>query len=101
MATSVQTSKRSTTSAKQLKSSQSEEALLFLRAQLLRGEILPGTPLKEVDLAARAHLPVDQIHQAFQMLTLEGLVERSASGKFRAREFSDRDIYDAIELQSV
>ena len=100
MAILVATSKRSTTSAKQPKNS-GEEALLFLRAQLLRGEILPGAPLKENDLAGKASLPVDQIRQAFQMLTMEGLVERSASGKYRAREFSDRDIYDAIELQSV
>jgi GntR family transcriptional regulator, vanillate catabolism transcriptional regulator len=94
-------SKRAATAAKQPKTSQSEQALLFVRAQVLRGELHPGEPLAELDLAAQAHLSVDHIRQAFHLLAMEGLLQRCANGKYITREFSDRDIYDALELQSV
>jgi len=78
-----------------------EMAILVLRAKLFRGEYRPGEQLQEATLASELSLPKRDIHGIFEQLTIEGLVEVSEAKHFVVRDFTDRDIYDVIELQSV
>jgi GntR family transcriptional regulator, vanillate catabolism transcriptional regulator len=93
--------RRSRASSKRGKASLSEQAVFYVRAKLLRGELRSGDLLEECLLESQFRLSREQILQVFEQLALEDVLEAAPDGKFRVREFTDRDIYDAVELQSV
>ena len=72
-----------------------------MRAKLLRGELRSGDPLEECLLGWQFKFSPEQLLEVFERLAREGVVETVPDGKYRVREFTDRDIYDAIELKSV
>jgi DNA-binding GntR family transcriptional regulator len=78
-----------------------------LRRRLLEGELAPGTPLGEVDLAAEYGVARPTARAAIQALVAEGLLRREPNRSARVPELTADDVRDlfyvreALELQAV
>lgn len=81
--------------------SQTMNALIGLRERILNGELRPGQRLLEIDLVDQLNVSRTPIRSALVRLAEEGLIERLPNGGFRVREFSVRDIEDAIEVRGT
>lgn len=82
--------------------SQRGRALVNIREMVLRGEFKPGERIFEVPLAERLGVSRTPIRLALERLAQEGLLETLDSGiGFTVREFTLRDIWDAIEARGV
>jgi len=81
--------------------SQTTRALLQLRELLLDGEFEPGERLAELQLVERLGVSRTPVRLALASLEHEGLVEARDGGGYSVREFTRRDIDDAIELRGV
>ena len=81
--------------------SQTINALLALREQILNGELMPGERLLELALVEKLSVSRTPIRAALTRLAEEGLLEKVSSGGYMVREFSVRDIEDAIEARGV
>jgi len=82
--------------------SQRGRALVNIREMVLRGEFKPGEQIFEVPLADRLGVSRTPIRLALERLAQEGLLQTLESGiGFTVREFTLRDIWDAIEARGV
>jgi len=81
--------------------SQTTRALLQLRELLLDGEFEPGERLAELQLVERLGVSRTPVRLALASLEHEGLVQALDGGGYVVREFTRRDIDDAIELRGV
>jgi len=81
--------------------SQTGRAVLSLRELLIQGEFSPGEHLSELQLVSRLGVSRTPIKQALSRLAHEGLLEAAPFGRFRVREFTIDDVWDAIELRGV
>lgn len=81
--------------------SQTIRALLGLREQILNGEFKPGERLFETDLAEMLDVSRTPIRTALIQLADEGLLEKLQGGGYVVREFTLKDIQDAIELRGA
>lgn len=80
-------------------SSQTINALISLREQILNGELAPGERLLELALVERLGVSRTPIRSALTRLAEEGLLEEMSGGGYAVREFTVRDIEDAIEAR--
>jgi GntR family transcriptional regulator of vanillate catabolism len=76
-------------------------ALLRLRELILSGEFSPGERLSELPLVDRLGVSRTPLRLALAELEHEGLLHRRARGGYAVREFTLKDIADAIELRGV
>jgi GntR family transcriptional regulator of vanillate catabolism len=81
--------------------SQSLRALLGLRELILSGEFPVGTRMSELPLVERLGVSRTPVRLALASLEHEGLLENLPGGGYAVREFSQEDIYDAIDLRGV
>jgi len=81
--------------------SQSLRALLGLRELILSGEFPVGTRMSELPLVERLGVSRTPLRLALASLEHEGLLEILPGGGYAVREFTQADIYDAIELRGV
>lgn len=88
-------------SAKPDRNSQSMQALLRLRELILSGEFPPGSRMSELPLVERLGVSRTPLRLALANLEHEGLLEPLQGGGYAVREFTQRDIDDAIELRGV
>lgn len=77
------------------------KALLAMRELILDGELAPGERLSELIIAERTGISRTPIRAALQRLEAEGLVEAIPSGGFAVRSFSEKDVFDAIEIRGT
>ena len=82
-------------------SSQTTKATLGLRELVFDGELAPGERVPEVGLAERLGVSRTPLRIALAALAHEGLLEPLPGGGFVVREFTYRDVVDAIELRGV
>ena len=75
--------------------------VLRLRSLILEGEFAPGERLSELPLVQRLGISRTPLRLALAALEHEGLLARRPTGGYVVREFSHRDIADAIELRGV
>lgn len=80
-------------------SSQTINTLITLREQILNGELAPGERLLELALVERLGVSRTPIRTALTRLAEEGLLEEKSGGGYAVREFTVRDIEDAIETR--
>lgn len=80
---------------------QSEKALMGLRALLFDGAFEPNTRLSEVAVANRLGISRTPLRQAMSQLVDEGFLERIETGGCRVASFTMEDILDAIEIRGV
>lgn len=81
--------------------SQTLRTLLSLRELILKGALAPGERLSELVIVDRLGVSRTPVRAALIRLEEEGLVEAIPSGGFTVKAFSERDIYDAIELRGT
>ncbi len=79
--------------------SQTIKALFQLRELILSGEIEPGERLLEVALVEHLSVSRTPIRAALARLAEEGLLQRMPNGGYAVREFTERDIHDAIAMR--
>ena len=88
-------------SAKADRKSQSMQALLRLRELILSGEFEAGSRMSELPLVERLGVSRTPLRLALANLEHEGLLEPLSGGGYAVREFTQKDIDDAIELRGV
>jgi GntR family transcriptional regulator of vanillate catabolism len=76
-----------------------ETVLMQLRDLILRGEFAPGHRLAEQQLAERLGASRTPVRAALVTLEQEGLVEANDTGKFMVRQFTPREVADAIAVR--
>jgi GntR family transcriptional regulator of vanillate catabolism len=76
-----------------------ETVLIQLRDLILRGEFEPGQRLAEQQLAERLGASRTPVRAALVTLEQEGLVEANETGKFLVRQFTPREVADAIAVR--
>ena len=76
-----------------------ETVLIQLRDLILRGEFEPGQRLAEQQLAERLGASRTPVRAALVTLEQEGLVEANDAGKFLVRQFTPREVADAIAVR--
>ena len=76
-----------------------ETVLIQLRDLILRGEFEPGQRLAEQQLAERLGASRTPVRTALVTLEQEGLVEANDTGKFLVRQFTPREVADAIAVR--
>ena len=79
--------------------SQTVKALLSLRDFILSGQLKPGDRISELPLVERLGVSRTPIRMALVRLEEEGLLELIPTGGYAVKAFSERDIYDAIEIR--
>jgi GntR family transcriptional regulator of vanillate catabolism len=81
--------------------SQSINAIISIRQQILNGELMPGERLLELALVKKLGMSRTPIRAALTRLSEEGLLEKVNGGGYAVREFTVRDIEDAIEARGL
>lgn len=81
--------------------SQTVKAQLRLRELIVGGEIRPGQRIAELALVERLGVSRTPIRMALVRLQEEGLLDALPGGGFVAKDFSEDDIRDAIELRGT
>ncbi|MDO9357737.1 MAG: GntR family transcriptional regulator [Polaromonas sp.] len=76
-----------------------ETVLMQLRDLILRGEFEPGQRLAEQQLAERLGASRTPVRAALVTLEQEGLVEANDTGKYLVRQFTPREVADAIAVR--
>jgi len=82
-------------------SSQTVRAQVRLRELIVGGELQPGVRIPELSLVERLGVSRTPVRAALLRLQEEGLLELLPGGGFAVREFSETDIYDAIEVRGT
>ena len=72
-----------------------------LREQLLSGAIAPGTPMRDVDLSARAGVSRTTVREALAVLAREGLLTHSLHRGMEVARLSSADVRDIYAARRV
>jgi DNA-binding GntR family transcriptional regulator len=89
------------------RSSTSEQVAEAMRSMILRGELTPGTPLKEVPLAESIGISRNTVREAVRVLARQGLVTHSMHRGAMVTRLSEDDVGDlyrvrrALETQAI
>jgi GntR family transcriptional regulator, vanillate catabolism transcriptional regulator len=76
-------------------------ALLAMREMILSGGLASGERISELIIAERTGISRTPIRAALQRLEQEGLVETIPSGGYAVKSFSEKDVFDAIEIRGT
>lgn len=80
---------------------QGDRIVLKLRELILSGDLAPGQRLTEIALAERLGVSRTPVRYALAVLAKEGLLVAAGGRGFVIREFSLKDILDAIEVRGA
>lgn len=72
-----------------------------LRAAVLSGDIGPGTPLREVDLAERMKVSRGSVREALVRLSDEGLLRRTSFRGVEVKQLTDDEIRDLFVVRKL
>jgi DNA-binding GntR family transcriptional regulator len=78
-----------------------EAVLAELRARILHGDIAPGTPLRQEDLAASLGVSRVPVREALRMLESEGHVTYLAHRGYRVAELDLDDLEEIYHLRAL
>ncbi len=81
--------------------SQTVKAQLALRDLILQGALSPGERVSELQMVDRLGVSRTPVRMALVRLEEEGLLEAIPSGGFAVRAFSEREVFEAIEIRST
>jgi GntR family transcriptional regulator of vanillate catabolism len=83
------------------KSPQTLRSLLAIRELILEGVLRRGERISELAVVERTGISRTPVRAALQRLEGEGLVEALPTGGYAVRSFSEREVFDAIEIRGV
>ncbi|TCO48131.1 GntR family transcriptional regulator [Actinocrispum wychmicini] len=75
-----------------------ERALGAIRRAIVTGELAPGTPVKDMELASRLGLSRTPVREALATLVDEGLIETKPHSYTRVTPLDARAVRDALEV---
>ena len=78
-----------------------DQVASVLRQRILNGELLPGTQLQEVPLAASLGVSRNTIREALRVLALEGLLTRNIHRGATVARLSIRDVREIYQLRRM
>lgn len=81
--------------------SQTVKAQLALRDLILSGELEPGERISELSMVDRLGVSRTPVRMALVRLEEEGLLEAIPSGGFSVKSFTERDVFEAIEIRGT
>lgn len=81
--------------------SQTLRAQLALRDLVLRGELKPGDRVSELQMVERLGVSRTPVRMALVRLEEEGLLQAIPSGGFAVKAFSEREVFEAIEIRGT
>ena len=81
--------------------SQTVKAQLALRILVLEGKLRPGERVSELQMVERLGVSRTPVRTALARLAEEGLLETIPSGGFAVRAFSEREVFEAIEIRGT
>jgi GntR family transcriptional regulator, vanillate catabolism transcriptional regulator len=81
--------------------SQTVKAQLALRELVLRGELSPGERVSELQMVERLGVSRTPVRMALVRLEEEGLLEAIPSGGFAVKTFTEREVFEAIEIRGT
>lgn len=82
--------------------SRQNQIVLKIREMIVTGQLTPGERVAEIPVAEQLGVSRTPVRYALGVLAREGLVEPTSNNRgFIVREFSTRDILDAIRLRGV
>jgi GntR family transcriptional regulator, vanillate catabolism transcriptional regulator len=81
--------------------SQTVKALLALRGLLLSGDLAAGARLSEIWAVDRLGVSRTPVRAALARLEEEGLLQALPSGGYAVREFTEQEVFDAIEIRGT
>src|SRR6266481_3828391 len=76
-----------------------DQVASILRQRILDGELIPGTALQEVPMAASLGVSRNTVREATRILSLEGLLKRSAHRGVTVAELSFEDVGEIYRLR--
>ena len=83
------------------RSSTTEKVASALRNMLFAGDLLPGTPLREITLADSFGVARSTVREALSVLTAEGLVRKAPNRGATVTHLSERDLAEIFEARQV
>lgn len=83
------------------RSEQVGSIMTALRNRVLEGKLLPGTKLKEAELAAQFGVSRTPIREALVAAEREGLVTYETNRGYTVRQFTRRDLLESYEMRSL
>src|SRR6476659_9637556 len=81
--------------------SQTVKAQLALRDLVVAGELEPGERVSELQMVERLGVSRTPLRLALVRLEEEGLLEAIPSGGFAVKAFSEREVFEAIEIRGT
>lgn len=81
--------------------SQTVKTQLALRELVLRGRLSPGDRVSELQMVERLGVSRTPVRMALVRLEEEGLLEAIPSGGFAVKAFSEREVFEAIEIRGT
>jgi len=78
-----------------------EAALVEVRSRILRGDIAPGTPMRQEDLAASLGVSRVPVREALRMLESEGHVTYIPHRGYRVTELDLDDLEEIYHLRAL
>src|SRR5229473_4502336 len=83
------------------RTSVADQVASILRRRILDGELLPGTPLQEMPMAASLGVSRNTVREATRILSLEGLLKRSAHRGVTVAQLSLEDVAEIYQVRHL
>src|SRR5712691_8696630 len=83
------------------RTSVADQVASILRRRILDGELLPGTPLQEMPMAASLGVSRNTVREATRILSLEGLLKRKAHRGVAVAQLALRDVAEIYQLRHL
>jgi len=78
-----------------------DQVAAVLRQQILAGELRPGTPLREVPLAASLGVSRNTMREGMRILAIEGLLKRYIHRGVSVAQLSRKDVQEIYHLRRM
>src|SRR5881296_363160 len=78
-----------------------DQVASILRRRILDGELLPGTALQEVPMATSLGVSRNTVREATRILSLEGLLKRSAHRGVAVAQLSLKDVAEIYQVRRL
>lgn len=78
-----------------------DQVAAILRQRILNGELPPGTALQEISTAASLGVSRNTVREATRILSLEGLLKRSAHRGVSVAQLSLKDVAEIYQLRHL